>query len=450
MATHRRRPTVGRRVRACHATWRFCPSAELRDLVAARLDAAPPETRQLLGTAAVLGSVADPELLRQTSGRDEVEVVDAIEDAVERGLLVEDTQRSGYDVPYDALREWVLERISLARFRLLHGRAADALVRRHHVDPHSVPAATVARHMAAAGRDDEACDWYWKAAVASRDLYAHREALEHLRSALALGYDPAAAHSATGDALTRLGRYDDALVAYEQAAAAVAPQAVVALAIVEHKLAEVHDRLGDWVVAQAHLESSAELLEPQGTLPMRAQVNADLALVLHRQERPEAQEIGDRALALAERSADEVALAQAHNVLGVLATGRGDNAAAALHLQTSLQQSRASSNTGLAVAALNNLSRLDAQSGRIDEALVTAHEALELGVQHGDTHRIAALHDHLADLLHQAGRDAEAMEQLKAAATTFAGVDDARVRPEVWKARRLVADNRAIAVRTNQ
>ena len=169
------------------------PPAELRDLVAARLDAAPPETRQLLGTAAVLGSVADPELLKQTSGRDEVEVVDAIEDAVERGLLVEDTQRSGYDVPYDALREWVLERISLARFRLLHGRAADALVRRHLADPRSAPAATVARHLAAAARDDEARDWYWKAAVASRDLYAHREALEHLRSALALGYDPAAA-----------------------------------------------------------------------------------------------------------------------------------------------------------------------------------------------------------------------------------------------------------------
>ena len=205
------------------------------------------------------------------------------------------------------------------------------------------------------------------------------------------------------------------------------------LAIIEHKLAEVHDRLGDWIVAQAHLESAAELLEPEGTLPMRAQVNADLALVLHRQQRPEAHEIGQRALALAERSADDVALAQAHNVLGVLATGRGDDAAAAQHLRTSLERSRESSNTGLAVAALNNLSRLDAQSGRIEEALAAAQEALALGVQHGDTHRIAALHDHLSDLLHQAGRDAEAMEQLKAAATTFAGVDDARVRPEVWK-----------------
>ena len=129
--------------------------AGLRDLVASRLDDAPPATRQLVGTAAVLGSVADPELLRQTSGRDESEVVDAVEDAVARGLLVEDTGRGGYDVPYDGLRDLVLERMSLARRRLLHSRAADALARRHAADRRTTPAALVAAHLASAGRDAE-------------------------------------------------------------------------------------------------------------------------------------------------------------------------------------------------------------------------------------------------------------------------------------------------------
>ncbi len=408
--------------------------AQLRELVVSRLDAAPAATRQLLGTAAVLGSVSDPELLRQTSGRDESEVVDAIEDAVERRLLVEDGQRGGYDVPYDALRDLVLERVSLARRRLLHSRAADVLARRHSTESRGASAAMVARHLAAAGRDDEAARWYWTAAVDSGTLYAYQEMLEHLRAALALGYDPATTHAATGDALIRLGRYHDALVAYEQAAAAVDPSDARSLAVLEHKLAEVHDRLGDWAVAQAHLESASELLAGDDDLPRRAQVCADLALVEYRQgDAAAAESDAARALELAERSDDSSALAQAHNVLGVLAAAKGELTAAQAHLTSSRNHAQSAADVGLTVAAMNNQARVLEESGNIDEALVEAQAALALGVQHGDRHREAALHDHVADLLHRAGRDSEAMEHLKAAAAAFADVDDSSVRPDVWK-----------------
>ncbi|HVQ89140.1 MAG TPA: BTAD domain-containing putative transcriptional regulator [Actinomycetes bacterium] len=408
-------------------------SVELHDLVGARLHAAPEATRQLLGTAAILGSVSDPQLLRQTSGRDEAEIVDAIEDAVARGLLVEDAQRFGYDVPYDALREIILERISLARVRLLHGRAAEVLARRNAQDPTGAPAAVVALHLASAGREDEASEWFWQAATNSFLLYAHREALDHLKSALALGFDPARVHASSGDALTRLGRYSEALVAYEQSAAAVPVDDLAALAVIEHKLAEVHDRIGDWAVAQAHLESASDLLTSKGDNGMRAQVTADLALVLHRQGQANAESTGLEALGLAETSGDERALAQAHNVLGVLAAGKGELDKAAKHLTVSFDYSKGVPDLELGVAALNNLARLHTQAGRIDEALASAQQALDLGIQHGDLHRVAALNDHVADLLHQAGRDAEAMPYLKAAASAFANVDHAQVRPEVWK-----------------
>ncbi len=409
------------------------PSAQLRDLVSARLDDAPAATRQLLGTAAVLGSVADPELLRQTSGREEAEVVEAVEDAVSRGLLVEDFSRGGYDVPYDSLRDLVLERTSLARRRLLHGRAADVLTRRHAADRRSTPAALVAAHLAAAGRDAESGPWSWTAAMDSMALYAHREALDHLRSALGLGFDPARVHRATGDVLLRLGRYREATVAYEQAAAAIDPSDTIDLAVVEHKLAEVHDRMGDWPVAQAHLESAAELLHLEGSSQMRAQVGADLALVLHRQGQLEAGLIARQSLELAEGSGDDSALAQAHNVLGVVAAGEGDHLSAAQHFEVGRTHAAGLADVGAAVALLNNLARLYASEDRIDEALAAAQEALALGTQHGDLHRVAALHDHVADLLHEAGREQEAMAHLKSAAAAFAQVDDARLRPEVWK-----------------
>jgi DNA-binding SARP family transcriptional activator len=409
------------------------PSGQLHELVGARLTTAPGATRQTLGATAVIGTVADPDLIRQVSGRDEVETVQALEDAVSRGLLVEDPERHGYDFPHDTLRDMVIERVGLARLRLLHGRAADAFVRQHAADGGGVPAGRVARHLALAGREPDAREWYWVAAQQSITLYAHREALEHLRSALALGHDPAVNHAATGDALTSLGRYDDALTAYEKAAAAIPGDDPSQLAVIEHKLAEVHDRLGDWDVARAHLESAAELLEPDGGLAMRAQVAADLALVCYRQGDSGAEKIGEQALHLAVESGDAVSMSQAKNVLGVLACAKGHCDTAVGYLQESRDQAHVAGSTELEVAALNNLARLYAQEGDIDKALVSAQEALELGLAQGDLHRAAALHDHVADLYHRAGQQADAMEHLKAAAAAFGAVDEARVRPEVWK-----------------
>ena len=61
--------------------------------------------------------------------------------------------------------------------------------------------------------------------------------------------------------------------------------------------------------------------------------------------------------------------------------------------------------------------------------------ALELCSEQGDRHREAALHNNLADLLHQSGREPESMEHLKRAVTIFAEVGDGEggMQPEVWK-----------------
>ena len=52
---------------------------------------------------------------------------------------------------------------TLARRRLLHGRAADILIRRHERDPATTRAATVA-YLQLAGRDADAAQWRWRAA----------------------------------------------------------------------------------------------------------------------------------------------------------------------------------------------------------------------------------------------------------------------------------------------
>jgi tetratricopeptide (TPR) repeat protein len=428
------------------------PPASVRDLLRARLQAVSEPTRQMLTAAAVLGSDNDADLLRAVSGRGEDEIVEAIDEALARSLLTEIPppaagQAPSYGFPYEALRRTAYESATLARRRLLHGRAADILTRRYERDPATTRAATVADHLQLAGRDAEAAQWWWRAAQVARELYAHAEAYAHLVRALALGYPQLPARIALGEVLVVLGRYREALAEFETAAAlagagvseetgdeaGVSASDRAVQASIEHKLADVHHRLGDWDLAEAHLAVVTELVasaEP-GRL---ARAEADRAVVAYRRgDAEQAAAFGLAALSCARAAADRGATAQALNVLGMLAARAGDTAAAETYLRDSLAEARQLPELGPAVAALNNLARLLAETSRSREALPVAAEALELGSELGDQHRVAALHTNMADLLHADGQGDAAISHLKEAARRFASVDvgDAP-RPEIW------------------
>jgi len=400
----------------------------------------------MLSTAAVLGSGCDADLLRAVSGRGETETVEALDEAVRRFLITEippagDSGVPRYDFPYEALREVVYESATLARRRLLHGRAAGVLIRRYERDPVTTRAAAIAEHLQRAGRDSEAAGWWWRAARRARDLYAHAEEYAYLRRAEALGFPPAQVAVALGDVLTVLGRYREALAEFEAAASALDGQRAgpvpadgpAAPAAIEHKLAEVHHRLGDWALAEAHLDVALELLE--GCDPSRrARIEADRAVLAYRRGAVQAAAgLAQGALEAARRAGDPAAVAQALNVLGMLDARSGATTSAAARLRESLDHARGLPDPGAAVAALNNLSRLLADSGQPGEALRLAQEALALGRELGDQHRVAALHTNLADLLHAAGQRDAALAHLKEAARGFASVDTGGTpRPEVW------------------
>ena len=147
----------------------------------------------------------------------------------------------------------------------------------------------------------------------------------------------------------------------------------------------------------------------------------------HRGAEAEALALAERALELAEASGDAEALAQAHNIVGMLRDDR-------VHLERSLALAETLPDPSVAVAALNNLALACARAGDRDRALELTERAVALCTRQGDRHREAALHNNLADLLHHEGRSEEAMAHLKQAATLFAeigGVAD-EMQPEVW------------------
>jgi DNA-binding SARP family transcriptional activator len=225
-----------------------------------------------------------------------------------------------------------------------------------------------------------------------------------------------------GDLYTLHGDYAKAIASY---AAALAESPVPYRSLVEHKLADVYHRQGDWEEAEKHYRAALRGVDDAAR---RARVTADWALAAHRRGvRIRATGLAEEALTLARRANDDRALAQAHNILGILGGDRR-------HLEESLAIADRVGEPAAQVAAMNNLALALARDGEVERAIALTRDALAASAAIGDLHREAALHNNLADLLHRAGQKGEAMRALKRAVRLFAEIgEDATREPEVWK-----------------
>jgi DNA-binding SARP family transcriptional activator/predicted ATPase len=409
----------------------------VRALLLSRLSLVGETNWQFLTAAAVIGRSFDVDTLRAISGRAEEMTVDALEELAAQGLVREVPARSGeaptYDFRHDKLRELVYDRASLARRRLLHRRTAEALstpARSRHGDAF---AGQIAHHYQLAGMLPEAAQSFQRAGDHARSLYANREALGHYEAALALGYpDVAALHEAIGDLHTVLGEYRSAVTHFESAAALSDRRA---LARIEHKLGTVHHRWGEWELAESYFEEALAILGDD-TPSDRARLLADWSMAAyHRGHGERAAQLARTALDRADEAGDPRALAQTHNMLGILEGSFGHRDSARAHLTRSLALADILADPAARVAALQNLAALSFEAGDLTEAQRLTGEALTLSITLGDRHREAALHNAMADLLHSTGAAEEAMEHLKAAVAVLAdiGAEDGKYRPEVWK-----------------
>jgi len=411
----------------------------VRDLLHARLAAVDEAGQQLLGAAAVIGRSFDFTTLRAASGRSEEETVDCLEQLLHQGLVLE--QIGGYDFSHEQLRALVYAEMGLARRRLLHRRTAE-LMQSHLRSAQAADAAAgqIGHHLQMAGLEAEAADQFWQAGQHARRLYANAEALGHFETALALGYpDAVALHEAIGDLHTLAGRYGAASTAYEQAAAAL-PQgsepAAGRRAPIERKLALVHQRRGDWELAESHFQAAQDAWPPDD-LSGLADLLADRSLNAHRRGKDwRAEMLAGEALRLAGEAQSQAGLARAHNALGILARGRGDLARADQHLAQGLALAETLGDPAGRAATLNNLALVRQAQGDSAAAIGLAQQALALCAAIGDRHREAALRNNLADLLHASGQQEAAMAHLKQAVAIFAAVGEpAGVpgQPEIWK-----------------
>ena len=162
--------------------------------------------------------------------------------------------------------------------------------------------------------------------------------------------DATALHEAIGDLETLAGNYGAAFASYETAAALAAPDALPAI---ERRIGLLHLRRGEWELAEASLRAASEGLDPAH----RSLATADRALARTSDGRRGCGERAGRSMPSRWPKAPVTtrALAQAHNVAGMLAGSRGDDDEAVAQLELGVAIAHAAGDAGAETAALNNL-----------------------------------------------------------------------------------------------
>lgn len=391
---------------------------------------------QVLSAAAVIGRSFDLATVRQASGRSEEETVDAIEELMRRSIVREVPVAVGPSVRYDfahgRMRDVAYEATSLARRRLLHRRTAGAL--RH--DQSAIGRddlslyALIAGHEREAGRPSEAAEAFLEAAARAAAVFANREAIDHLASAIALGHpDSAGAHAKIGELRSRLGEYPAAISALETAAALAEPSDLPAIEIA---LGRVHRRRGDLVASASHLGSA--LASPDLTDALRARALVERSVVaLRAGDLDVAGAVASEARDVTGRVGDPHLAGVAERLVGLVAQARGDLAGARDALERSVALAADDPDPTASIAALTALA-LALAGGSVEEAVVKATDAIQACRRIGDRHLEAAVENHIADMLHAAGRPDDSMAHLKRAVALFAEVGEGAPErdPGIW------------------
>jgi DNA-binding SARP family transcriptional activator len=195
--------------------------ASVLETVTRRVTRLDPLTQQVLEAAAVIASGLSFEAIQATTGHIDLEVADGLDGLVRRQILVELGDR--FDFQHDLVRTAVYQNLTPWRKRLLHQRAANALLNLPSQE-RIEQTATIANHFTAAGDLAQAIHFYQKAAEAAKDVYAYQDGIAFLQKAIKLSSEAqidnntlSRLYESLADDLTLTGHFVTAEDAYRTA-----------------------------------------------------------------------------------------------------------------------------------------------------------------------------------------------------------------------------------------
>jgi predicted ATPase/DNA-binding SARP family transcriptional activator len=332
---------------------------EVRELIQGWLDRLSAPSSELLAAAAVLGQQASFDRLRRVAGLEETQALIALDELLNRQLLLETEETSlapirepAYSFSHHKLREVIYREAGAARRRILHRRAFETL------REEAAPAAELAHHALNAGLLAEAFQYSLAAGGEAMRLFATGVAIPHFETAWQLGKQMAWPESISGadrqELYASLGR------AYE--------------------LAE------GWQAAQAAYQAMLDYAQEIGARAMECLGLNRLATVYINgfNDPQKAQELLEQARAVAEQSGDQRGLAETEWNLSTVARMYHDTHLARQHGERALAIARQLGHPQLLARCLNSLAYVHCFLRQWDTVEAYANEARSLYAAAGD------------------------------------------------------------------
>src|SRR4051794_14538165 len=360
----------------------------LRDALMVRIEQLSDPAQELLRVLAV-GQQVDHTTLADVSGMDRAALVGALREAVASHLVVAQAD-DRYAFRHALLREVVADDLLPGERTALHRAFADALDRRAAAGPAGAQlAAGIAHHYAATGDQRAALGASVRAAVAAEAVHAFGEAAALWERALEL-WDrvPDAEDVAGMDHVGLLLRSGDAFIAAGDRSRPT-PLLRAALELVDEdadprraaavleRLAMAQYRAGRPSEATETANRGLELVKDGEPTPERATLYAWFAKIRMLQGRyREATAAAREAIAAAEPTENHVALSSALNGMGMSLAAQGAVEEGTAALERAIEIARASDRPRELESAQVNLADALHLAGRDREALAVARDAL--------------------------------------------------------------------------
>ena len=301
----------------------------VKDLLLRRMRQLDELHRAALAAAAVLGAEFELAALERVTGVDGDALLQAMDDAIAEGVLVESSDAIGrYAFAHALIRETVYDQLSATRRARLHLRAADALEALH-ADRLDDLSAVLAYHFGQARDDRRSFVYEMRAARAAARVYASDQALAHYDAAIALApegderlralrFERGWQRHASGDVEAAVADFGIVL----EAARAAQDRPLTAQALDEMAYAE---KTFDVRRAQQHHREALTIAAELDDVPLQVRILNRLSLLASNQlDLAGAVRLGDRAMRLARERGGEAERARAIDALKLAALGLGE------------------------------------------------------------------------------------------------------------------------------
>jgi class 3 adenylate cyclase/tetratricopeptide (TPR) repeat protein len=407
------------------------PDGELPDSIEAaalaRMDRLTPADRALVRRTAVLGLRVDPRLLPDVLEDEVPPPDDATWERLRKYFAVE---RDGHlRFRRAVVREAAYAALSFRTRRRLHAAVADRMLAEADAHPHDA-GAILSLHLLRAGRHAEAWHAARRAGDRARAHFAHADAAALYRRALeaahAIGVPPdeeAAVWEALAEARARIGRLDAASDALRRARLLMGDDPVAqARLLLRH--AQVAERAGRLVPAARWARRGLLALvgaDGHAAAAVRARLTSLLATVhQHRGDAEEAIRLCREAIAEAEASGEEAALAHASFILdwALFDAGRPDEAD---HSRRALAIYERLGELDRQAAVLNNMGYFAYHRGQWADAVDLYRRAAEASERAGDVANAAFGDLNVGEVLADQGHLSDAEVRLRRARRIWRG-----------------------------